>query len=640
MNAVHRTRNRTKNRFAAVGATLGGAALIAGGVIQLTAADQVQTGESVETTIAHVSLAALTFALIALVPAVLELSAYARTRRPAYVATAGMLLLAVATTVSNVVGEDRLFFFIAAPAANLLWLVGSVGLALLLYRAGHVPRWLAIGVPLVQVASLPLSVLGGGILGGTFWLAVGYLIAVDDVAGRGGPRTKARRKNRVARALAATALLSLVAATPAAADSIAYVKDGNIWLTAPDGGRQHQVTRDGGYSYVSQADDGTLIAKHGVNIRRLDRVSGAVTADFATPVSSSPAGATFEFRGGPLDPVISPDGTRIAYGYNAQYTQYDPYCGYPDGCSAGKLIVGTGYSHADRLTAWDEPGFKQHSGWHWPAWIDNQRTLISDPAEILNKQFWIDTVGDDAHGQPWFHDDNNNPSQSDAEMNRQQTGMAAIVGNIRGREERIEIWKMNGPPPAEASFCASIDDPVSRFTSPSWSPSGDAMTYADGHNVRTVTGLDLAGCSETNAVQHVIVPGATAPDWGPADVPAGPTDCGGCGEKKVDRPKLALALTKGKAAKLGKALRRGLVLRVATGGAGKLTASARAKGNRVASGKARVGASGKGKLRLRFTAKARRKLRGARKVRLSVAVAFKASSGATARKSAVVTLRR
>ena len=451
-----------------------------------------------------------------------------------------------------------------------------------------------------------------------------------------------RTPRQIVRTVATAVLLSLAVAAPAQADSIAYLKDGNVWLTTSDGSRQHQVTRDGGYSYVSQADDGTLVAKHGTNVRRLDRVSGAVTAEFATPVSSTPPGSAFEFRDGPIDPTISPDGTRIAYGYNAQYTMFDPYCGHYGGCSAGKVIVGTGYSHADRLTAWDEPGFKPHSGWQWPSWIDNQHTLISDPAEILNKQFWIDTVGDDQSGQAWFHDDNNNPSQSDAEMNRQQTGMAAIVGNIRGREERIEIWKMNGAPPAEASFCASIDDPVSRFTSPSWSPGGDSMAYADGHNIRTVTGLDLAGCSSDNAVQHVIVPGASAPDWGPADVPAVSTDCGGCGKdkKKAGAAKLALSLPKGKAVKLGRALRKGLVLKVATGGAGKLAASARAKGGRVASGRTKVGSAGKGRLRLRFTPKARRKLRGAKSVRLSLNVAFRAAAGAVATERATVTLRR
>jgi hypothetical protein len=84
-------------------------------------------------------------------------------------------------------------------------------------------------------------------------------------------------------ALAAT--LSLVVAAPAAADSIAYVKDGNVWLATPDGARQLQVTTSGGYSYVSQADDGTMIAlAPGERLHKLSR-NGNVLADFATYVS-------------------------------------------------------------------------------------------------------------------------------------------------------------------------------------------------------------------------------------------------------------------------------------------------------------------------------------------------------------------
>jgi hypothetical protein len=40
----------------------------------------------------------------------------------------------------------------------------------------------------------------------------------------------------------------LVAAETASADSISYVKDGNVWLSTPDGSRQFQVTESGGYS--------------------------------------------------------------------------------------------------------------------------------------------------------------------------------------------------------------------------------------------------------------------------------------------------------------------------------------------------------------------------------------------------------
>ncbi len=73
----------------------------------------------------------------------------------------------------------------------------------------------------------------------------------------GRPR---RRLPRVWRARAA-----------ASADSIAYIKDGNVWPTTPDGARQYQVTTTGGYSDVSQADDGTMIALNGVRLHKLAR---------------------------------------------------------------------------------------------------------------------------------------------------------------------------------------------------------------------------------------------------------------------------------------------------------------------------------------------------------------------------------
>ena len=63
---------------------------------------------------------------------------------------------------------------------------------------------------------------------------------------------------------AAAAAATLAAAAPAAhADSISYIKDGNVHLTTPDGARDHQVTYAGGYAYASQADDGRILALHG-----------------------------------------------------------------------------------------------------------------------------------------------------------------------------------------------------------------------------------------------------------------------------------------------------------------------------------------------------------------------------------------
>src|SRR4051794_13989064 len=73
--------------------------------------------------------------------------------------------------------------------------------------------------------------------------------------GRATAGAHARPMRRTLKLAAAAALAVLAAGAPAAyADSIAYVKDGNVWLSTPDGARRFQVTTRGGYSDVSQAD--------------------------------------------------------------------------------------------------------------------------------------------------------------------------------------------------------------------------------------------------------------------------------------------------------------------------------------------------------------------------------------------------
>jgi hypothetical protein len=112
------------------------------------------------------------------------------------------------------------------------------------------------------------------------------------------------------RALAACAALAVagLAAPAAFADSIAYIKDGDVWLSTSDGARKYQVTYTGAYADVSQADDGTMIALSGVRLHKLDR-AGNVLADFDTPVSDTrPAGARTFF--GPFDRRSHPTARR------------------------------------------------------------------------------------------------------------------------------------------------------------------------------------------------------------------------------------------------------------------------------------------------------------------------------------------
>ena len=129
------------------------------------------------------------------------------------------------------------------------------------------------------------------------------------------------------------ALITLAVVAPAAsADSIAYIKDGDVWLSTGDGSRQYRVTYTGRYADVSPGRRRHDDRAHGVRLHRLDR-QGRVLADFDTPVSDTRPAPAKTFYG-PFDPAISPDGTKVAYTYHYMTQSQSPTC-FPPPASSG-----------------------------------------------------------------------------------------------------------------------------------------------------------------------------------------------------------------------------------------------------------------------------------------------------------------
>ncbi|HEX5898095.1 MAG TPA: hypothetical protein VFY32_01765 [Solirubrobacteraceae bacterium] len=423
--------------------------------------------------------------------------------------------------------------------------------------------------------------------------------------------------------------LALVGAAPAAADSIAYVKDGNVWLATPDGQRQFQVTATGGYSDVSQADDGTMIALKGVRLHRLDR-TGNVLADFDTPVSDTRPAPSKTFYG-PFDPAISPDGTKVAYTYYYMTQSQDGSC-FPPTCVTTINEAGTGYSLADRQTAWDVSGLGRHSGWRHPAWVDNDTTMLGNPSHLPNFDVILDTLSDGSTGNlvhNWFSDAvGGNPHVSGGDITRDRTKLAFQTGE---NDSTLTVYAVpsfptafkdgDADPSTRPSPCYRYSDaPGGRFSQPTFSPDGAGLAWSagDGIHVAAVPTL-AAGCTIEGATPAppLVIAGGSEPDWGPADVPA--PRASGQSTSASSRGATNLAVTVRRTT-LRAALRKGLRISVDVPAAGRLAAIAQRKGRTLAKAPARSVKAGKRTLTLKFRKAARRALSHGHSAKVTIRV--------------------
>src|SRR5688572_29164405 len=161
-------------------------------------------------------------------------------------------------------------------------------------------------------------------------------------------------------------LVAGAALAPAAAhaESIAYLKDGDVWVAAVDGSNATRLTTGGDHISPSQADDGTIAVGKGDKILLLDR-AGAALGTLDPPGLPDKRGVTLD---GPVaDVAISPDGSRIAYAFRAP--QDDVECFSYDKCIAGGVLARAGGGVTDT--------YKREE----PSWVTNNRLLVFGPTE-------------------------------------------------------------------------------------------------------------------------------------------------------------------------------------------------------------------------------------------------------------------
>ena len=420
--------------------------------------------------------------------------------------------------------------------------------------------------------------------------------------------------------LAASALVG-AAASDASADSVAYVKGGDVFLSTSDGSRQFQVTTGGGYDHVAQADDGTLLASTTADshLRRLNRL-GTVLSDIATPVSDhSPGVIRFQ---GPFDASISPDGHTLGYGYIESGLFEDP--------TTHELTAetknGAGFSAAATETGFTDEGYKHSNDWDAPQFVDNSNVLLSNgPSDPYDDTIATEVVGS---GAPinWFSDPAV-PHPTQATISRNKLVIAAVNGpqatELHVYHDTNGVLGKAPGDPLNVENCFTYSG--SGIATPTFNPDGSRGWWRTSAGIVTAPfAMGAAGCgAAVNAT--TIIPGASSPAWGPADVPTGRPFVPVPSPKPGPKPKpnhttlpASLKVTLGHVS-IRQALRGGLTVTV-RGGKGTVSASATAGRKTVAAGRSK-----NAKVTLRFTAAAKRSLARQRRVTLKIRVARGAS---------------
>jgi hypothetical protein len=398
----------------------------------------------------------------------------------------------------------------------------------------------------------------------------------------------------------------------AAASSIVFIKQNDVWLAKPDGSGQYRVTHDGTaknpYVSPSQADDGTIVAGRrlpiGGSLYRLKQ-NGQL-------VNRIPVGA---LQAGPFSPAVSPDGRTVAF----EHVFSRSINGYIE-TSSDVRFTRTDGSTPNGL---GEVG----RGAGAPSWIDSRRAFVG-----INQV--ATTVVPGQEPVEWWSDYDHQPDYFSFGQSVED-GEVAANGNVavvrgEGETSTVQLYRSSGftelPVPTCTLSGPSPGPAGKEFKDPTFAPDGSAIVWQEGNGVWT---MDLPeNCSDGEP--RLLIAGASEPDWGPASIDPGP---------RVNSPSGGGLKVSAQTGRLPKVLAQGLRVRVTAPAAGKLRAVASAKGKAVATGSRSVARRGRVTLVLRFTKAARHALASSGQTRLKVRVSFRNAQGKSSARTVAVSLK-
>ena len=337
---------------------------------------------------------------------------------------------------------------------------------------------------------------------------------------------------------ASVLLLSFLAgAGPVRADSVVYLKDGNVWIANADGSGARQFTQYAyGWSSPSEDDSGNVVAAGGqarVNPDGSDADAGSEIYRFqgdgnqigsATPTygsHSTPACPAYP----PSSVRVSPDGTKIAYGIY--------------GCGAGGYETALWTPTGSTTLNFPNQTVGQQDFWN-PSWINNSRFTISHAGPPVFGAHWGEHLVTDADnaGQGWSESDMTDDA-AEAVISRDGTVAAVFYNDAAsytdGMPRSVALWVYyapsmpsdfsgSWPQPAQCTF--TLD--ATRFSdinnlSPSLSPDGTKVMFGDDAGVELKSLGDVSSHCDGASSVITLLPGGSQPFYAKGNLqPADP----------------------------------------------------------------------------------------------------------------------
>ena len=290
--------------------------------------------------------------------------------------------------------------------------------------------------------------------------------------------------------LAVGALAS--AATPARASTLAYVKGGTAWVSAPDGSDVHEV--GAGLTYPALADDGTVYALSG-------------SAQVAVLPPGVPQKPSIAVSGAGADELsVSPDASELAW-RDVQFGLHD----VQHGVSVQRVSDGR---RTDILS--DE----------WPTWFSDTQLTMGGP----NGGDLFDAFTDQEHQAIWpaeyttAYDTSIDQYAIDRSGTRGAASMDITTGggppNTDPNDHTLVVFPVSNAAPAEPTgqFCVldgSQADPT-EISDLTWSPDGSTLAWQEPDGIHETSVPSTTNCPQLPG-SHLVIPGGSEPSWGPSD---------------------------------------------------------------------------------------------------------------------------